>query len=108
MNGMSSVWIYSGWDPDNGITYTHEWNFGPSYTVAQASFYGVDGGGAHHTGVAGYRFRPDPNGPEQVVNFGDWPSWAPYIYVDQVSSVTFGTAVGADQEAYMLGNLFWW
>ena len=108
MNSMTSGYLYSGYNSDHGLSYTYEVNFGPAYTVGQASFHGVDGDGLHHTGVAAYRFRPDPNGPEQTVNLGAWKSWAPYIYVNQASSVTFGIAVGAKQEAYVLFNLFFW
>ena len=108
MRGMSSVWIYSGSNSDSGIVYTHEWNISPQYCVAQASFNRVDGSGAHGTGIAAYRYRPTPDGPEQSVSLGDWLSWPAYVYVDRMTSVTFGTAVGADQECKMLGNLFYW
>lgn len=111
MNGMTSHWIYSGYNSDQGVSYTHEWDFGPSFTVAQASFYGVGGGGLHHTGIVSYRHRPDPNGPDIPVDVGDvndFHTWKPFIYVDQCSGVTFATVVGAEQDAYMLANLFFW
>jgi hypothetical protein len=108
MNGMSSVWIYSGYNSGSGITYTHEWNFAPSFTVAYPVIYGVSGGGLHHSGIAAYRHRPKPNGAEETVNLGAWPSWAAYIYVNQLTSVTFGVAVGAKQELYVHGNISFW
>ena len=108
MNGMTSVWIYSGYNSGSGFSYTHEWNFPPAFVVAQASFYYVTGEGLHKAGIVSYRHRPDPSGPEQSVSFGNWPSWQPYIYVDRLSSVTFGTVVGARQECSMLGNIFFW
>jgi hypothetical protein len=108
MKSMFSTWIYSGFNSDHWITYTHEWNFAPSFAVAQASFYTVVGAGSHHTGIAGYRSLPDPAGSEIPVSLGDWPSWPPYIYVDQLTSVTFGVAVGAEQEASVLVNVFFW
>src|SRR5438128_996451 len=98
MNGMMSVWIYSGYNSDEGIVYTHEWNFSPQYAVMQASLLEVDGEGAHGTGVAGYRYRATPDGPETNVVIDSWRAWAPYAYVDRASSVTFGSAVGAHQE----------
>lgn len=108
MNAMNSGGLYSGYNPDHGVSFTNEVNFAPNYTVAQASFYGVDGEGLHHTGVTAYRFRPNPTGPEQAVNLGGWQSWAPCVYINQASSVTFGVVVGAKQEAYVLYNLFFW
>src|SRR5262245_49327098 len=105
---MSSVWIYSGYNSDHGFSYTHEWNVSPQYTVAQASFNYVTGEGLHKTGIVRYRHRPTADGPEQTVNYGDWPSWPSYVYQNRLTSITFGTAVGAHQECSMLGNLFFW
>jgi hypothetical protein len=108
MKGMSSIWIYSGYNSKVGVTYTTEVNFSPRYTVAQASIFEVSGGGLHKTGVAGYRYRPTPDGPEQSVNFGSWPAWRGYVYRDRMTSVTFGTAVGARQSCRVIGNMFFW
>lgn len=108
MNGMSTVWVYSGYNSNNGISFTYEVNIPPTYTVAQASTFYVTGGGLHKVGIAGYRYRPTSDGPEQTVNLGNWPQWAGYVYVDRMTSVTFATAVGAKQECTMHGNLFFW
>jgi hypothetical protein len=111
MKSMSSGSAYSGYNSDNGVDYTSEWDFAPSYTVAQVSLYGLSGGGLHHAGVISYRYRPDPNGQDIIVGIGDpnnWGSWAPYIYVDQCTGVTFGAAGGAEQDLYVLVNLFFW
>jgi hypothetical protein len=111
MNGMSSGWAYSGYtDNDNGIMYTWEWDFAPTYTVGQVSFNDVSGEGEHHTGVLSYRHRPQ-RGPDQSVSVGDpnnWGSWLPYVYADNCTGITFASIMGTDQEAYILGNLFFW
>jgi hypothetical protein len=107
MNGMTSISIYSGYNSGSGFSYSHEWNFAPAFTAAFASLYYVSGGGLHYAGIAGYRHRPDPNGPEQTVNFSESP-WPAFIYVDQLTSVTFATGVGASQELYMHGNISFW
>lgn len=107
MQGMTSSWIYSGYNSQQGSTFTHEWIFSPRYIVAQCSIYYCSGGGLHMVGVAGYRYRAQ-DGSDQPVSFGDWPSWPSNIYVDQCTSVTFGTAVGAQQELTALLNFFFW
>ena len=108
MKSMSSIWLYSGFG-DQGSTYTQEYNFPPSYGIAQASLYYAAGGGLLIAGIAGYRYRPDPNGQEQSVNFGDIFSWPAYIYVDNLTSVTFGAAAGNNnQDCKVLGNVFFW
>jgi len=109
MKGMSSMWIYSGYNSKKGFGYTHEWNFEPGFfVVAQAGLHGVSGEGLHHCGIVSYRHRPDPKGAEIPVHLGEWPTWAGYIYVNNATSVTFGSAVGARQELYMWGNLYFW
>jgi len=111
MSSMSSGWAYSGYNSDNGIVYTWEWDFAPAYTVGQVSIRGVAGDGQHITGVISYRYRPDPHGAETTVNLGDandWKTWQAYVYADQCSGITFGSAVGAEQEMWILGNLFFW
>ncbi len=42
MNSMTSGWAYGGYNSDNGIVYTWEWDFAPAYTVAQVSLHGVE------------------------------------------------------------------
>lgn len=109
MKAMSTTELYSGYNSDDGFTYSHEWNISPAFTVAQATFTGVDGGGLHHVGIMAYRFRPDPSGPEIPVNFGDdFHAWPGCVYVHNLSSVTFTVAVGAEQEVYIIENLFFW
>ena len=87
MSSMSSGWAYSGYNSDNGIVYTWEWDFAPAYTVGQVSIRGVAGDGQHITGVISYRYRPDPHGAETTVNLGDandWKTWQAYVYADQI------------------------
>jgi len=112
MKGMSSGWAYSGYtDADSGIMYTWEWDFAPTYSVGQVSFNDVSGSGEHHTGVISYRYRPQPNGADHIAAVGnpnDWSSWPPYVYADKCTGITFASIMGTDQEAYILGNLFFW
>lgn len=111
MNSMTSGWAYGGYNSDNGIVYTWEWDFAPAYTVAQVTLRGVSGGGLMITGVVSYKYRPDPNGADISVAVGDpnnWNTWGPYLYADQCTGVTFGSAQGAQQEFWILGNLFFW
>lgn len=108
MNGMTSAWVYSGYNSDHGVSFSYEVNFPPTFTVAQATLSYVTGGGLHKVGIVGFRHRPTADGPEQSVNHGDWPTWPEFVYVDRMTSVTFGTTVGAQQECTMIGNLFFW
>ena len=107
MNGMTSEWIHSS-SGDDGHSFSAETRFARQFVVAQSTFTEVDGGGLHATGVVGFRVRPDPNGAEQVVNFGDWPNAQPFIYVDNCTAVTFGVTTGATQEVRTIGNMFFW
>jgi hypothetical protein len=75
--------------------------------TAQAGYHIVVGGGAHVVGIKGYRFRPK-RGVEQQVDFGEFWNWRHTIGEDGVTSVTFGIALGAEQEAHAYGNLYWW
>ena len=108
MNGMTSAEAYSGYNSGQGVNYSFEMNIPPTFTVAQASLYYVAGGGLHKTGIVGFRHRPTANGSELSVNYGAWPSWPGSVYVDRMTSVTFGTAVGAEQDFTMVANLFFW
>jgi hypothetical protein len=107
MQGMMSIWIHS-YSGDNGHSYSTEVTFDRQFTAAQSSFYEVDGDGLHACGIVGYRARPDVNGAEQVVTFGDWPNAQPFTYVDQCTAVTFGVTTGGHQEVRSLNNLFFW
>jgi hypothetical protein len=106
MKAMTSARIYSGYNSDSGVTFTHEYGFQPSFTVGQASFNGVSGAGLHHTGVLS--FRTPPNDPHDVGNINDFHTWEPFVYADQCIGETFGTTMGAGQEGYVLINLFFW
>jgi hypothetical protein len=112
MNSMTSGWAYSGYNSDNPVLYTWEWDFAPSYTVGQTTIQAFDwgdGGKNFVTGAISYRYRPDPDGADQVVSLsdqGDFLTWAPYVYADQCTGITFGTWVGSQAELHVIGNLF--
>jgi hypothetical protein len=102
---VHTIW---GYGADTGFTGSITVNIAPAYISAQVGYAMVSGGGLHAVGVKGYRYRPTPDGPEKVVDFGSWPSWPHTIGADRVTSVTFGIALGAHQEAHCYCNLFWW
>lgn len=108
MQGMSSSTMYSGYNSGSGVTYTWEWQIDPVFTVAEVVPYQISGGGLHRVGIAGFRRRPNPNGAEQVTNFGAWPNWKGIAYIDDCSAVTFGSAVGASQEVRTVCSLMFW
>jgi hypothetical protein len=108
MLGMSSGDMYSGYNSSNGITYTWEWRIDPTFTVAEVVPYQISGGGLHRIGIVGYRRRPSPDGAEEVVSFGTWPSWLGIVYVDKCSAITFGSVVGASQQQRAVCSLMFW
>jgi hypothetical protein len=88
---------------------TAEVNFGAQPTVAQISLGQADGGGLLNSGIRGYRTRPTPDGPEIPVDFGtDFYKWPNTVFDQHLSSVTFALALGQDQEATGVCNLFFW
>jgi len=109
MQGMMSRWLYSGYNSNNGSSGTVEVDYSPGFfVVAQSTLRVVDGGGAHITGIAAYRYRDTPNGPDIPVNLGGPTSWAADIYRQNMTSTTFGISVGARQEATAVCNIFLW
>jgi hypothetical protein len=86
--------------------YTVQVNIPPANVSAETALYGQSGGGTNYTGIIGYRRRLS-NGSDQDINFGGWPSWPPIIY-DHISSVTFATATGSDQQAWLIGRMDYW
>ena len=93
---------------DTGFTGSITVNFAPASISAQAGYYDIDGDGLHHIGIKHYRYRPTPDGVEKDKDYGEWLNWAHTIGADRVTSVTFGIALGARQEAHCYGNVFWW
>lgn len=108
MLGMTSGSMYSGYNSGSGVTYTWEWRIDPIFTVAEVVPYEIDGGGLHKVGIAGFRRRPNPNGAEEVKDFGSWPNWPGIVYVDKCSAITFGSVVGARQEVRAVCSLMFW
>jgi hypothetical protein len=99
---------FSGWGGGSGFTGTITVNIGPSNISAQAGYHMISGSGLHAIGIKKFRRRPQPDGPEQETDFGAWPNWPHTIGSDRVTSVTFGIALGANQEARCHGNIFYW
>lgn len=73
---------------------------------AQTALYGQSGGGTNYTGIKHFRRRL-PDGSDQDIDFGDWPSWPPVIF-DHVSSVTFAIATGSDQQSWLMARMDYW
>lgn len=101
---------YSLWAHGKAFgTYTV--TFPPIFTIAQISLNHTTGGGTHLVGIAAYKFRPERNGPEQVVDITEyWTSWPATVVADNMSSVTFGIVTGpaSYHMANGVANLFWW
>ena len=94
---MAIVSIQGRWFEASGQGSTVEVNMPPGQVYSQAWLYKVTGGGLHKTGIKAFRRRL-PDGSDQVVDFGTWPSWPPSV-TDRVSSITFGISVGDGQSA---------
>src|SRR5258707_901499 len=109
MQGMQNLCIYSGYGPD-GVTYTCEVDFGPGFLVnVQSVLAWCNGGGLHQTGIAGFRYRDTPDGPDIPVNYGDWWNWQTSIWQQDMTAVVFGTVVGGNnQECMAVANIFYW
>jgi hypothetical protein len=96
--------IYSA----NG-SVTKEINCSAQKAVGQISLGQADGGGLLNSGIRGFRARPNPGGPETVTDFGDnFYNWPNTVFDQHLSSVTFALALGANQEATGVCNIFLW
>lgn len=104
-HSVHQFWGYGG---DSGFSGSITINMAPAYIGAQVGYYQVSGGGLHAIGIKRYRHRPKVDGAEKQVDFGPWPGWPSTIGGPRISSVTFGIALGDDQEAWCYGNLWWW
>jgi len=97
------------WAVNDHGSSTAEINFAAQPTVGQISLGQADGGGLLDSGIRGFRTRPDPQGAENVVDFGDnFYNWPNTVFDQHLSSVTFALALGQDQEATGVCNLFFW
>ncbi len=101
-----NIHAYGG---DDGVTYTASINFAPGTVHAQVCFYEVDGEGLHRAGIEGYRHRNDPSGADIPVDFGDWPNWKSIVgVINNMTGITWGLALGGQQEARARLDIFWW
>jgi hypothetical protein len=95
------------WSATGSIT--KEVNFGAQKAVGQISLGQADGGGLLNSGIRGFRTRPSPGGPENVTDFGEnFYNWPNTVFDQRLSSVTFALALGANQEATGVCNIFLW
>jgi len=100
----SLMWAYN----DQGST-TAEVNITAQPTTAQITLGQATGGGLLNTGIRGFRSRPNPTGPEIPTDFGgNFYNWPNTISDSNLSSVTFALALGQNQEATGVWNLFFW
>lgn len=121
MVSMTSIVMWSGYDPNNYITFTWEFSIAPGYVVAEAHLFHCEttmvpsdlNSIVFRTGVVSYRTRL-PNGQDSdptsttspVPN--DYLQWAPFLYQDNVSAVTFGLYTGWDSWLDIFCNIFTW
>jgi hypothetical protein len=98
-----------GWCPFEGsgdaIT-TVEFDMVPQTVVATIALHGTIRTAGGYAGIQSYRRRL-PDGSDQPVNFGLWPSWPPVIF-DFVDSIVYGIATGEDQWAFAIGRFDAW
>lgn len=100
--------MHYNWGCATSSSWSVQYNFAPSFAVAQVSVIAFGGGGLHGGGVTQYRIRPDPNGPDQDVDFS-WNSnfgYPPSVYDPNMTSVTAELDVGQDQEGVMTLNVW--
>lgn len=98
-----------GYGGDDGLIKTTTINFAPGTIQAQVCLTRTEGGGWQSTGIQGYRHRPDPDGPEKVVDFGSYGNWRTIVgIVERMTSVTWGIALGSDQGATARLDILWW
>ena len=94
---------------DDGYVYTCSINFAPGYvhgTVALTENYG-DGG--FLVGISGYKYRPQPDGPEKTVSFGGVSDWKSFIGAQQrTTSVSLVAFCGPDSQLRGRLDLFFW
>jgi hypothetical protein len=111
---MSVTAIRNDWLPfvyggDDGADRTTEVNIPRQAAMVQVSIYEASGDGLIYAGIRAYRHRPDPAGSDLPVDFGtDWHNWPPSIFVADLTSVTLGIAVGAQQECSAMITIFSW
>lgn len=101
-----SVYGYGG---SSGLVHTMTVNFAPGPVHAQVCLTYTGGRGLQMVGIKGYRYRPDPKGPEKEVDFGSYLDWKSIAgVVDQMSSVTWGIALGSNQSAKARLDVYRW
>lgn len=92
-----------GWPPGHS---TVQVNFAPATMEAQTGPQGRLVDKANHTKIIHYRRRLS-DGSDIDVDFDDRPSWPPVIH-DHISSITFATAIGDEDEPYLYAHLDCW
>ncbi|MGL6235536.1 MAG: hypothetical protein ACRC20_09350 [Segniliparus sp.] len=104
MSIVGTDWhTFTAWG--NGY-YTVQVNIPPANVAVETALYGQSGGGTNYAGIMHYRRRLS-NGTDKDIDFGAWTSW-PAVFYDHISSVTFATATGSDQEAWLIGRMDYW
>ena len=104
---MAVVQIDTRWWSGAGNGYhTIDVNIPPSTVMATVVLQGKAGGGAAYAGIKGFRRRLS-SGSDQPVDFGVWTNWPAAIF-DHVSSITFGLALGQNQNGWGLARLDHW
>ena len=99
-------WAYGG---DDGFSVSAQYNFSPAFAAAQTSLSMADGDGLCTSGITQYRIRPNPNAPDQDVNFGWDPNFGfpPSVYDPHMTSVTAELDVGGNgQQGVMTLNVW--
>jgi hypothetical protein len=109
VQGVSWQWdgVFGGSD---GYTATHQYNFAPTNALAQTSL-SVGSPGLGVIGFSQFTSRPDPAGPDQVINLppftlsdGALVAYPPLAYDPAMTSVTWLLICGGGDDQ-MAGSI---
>jgi hypothetical protein len=91
------AWAYGG---DSGAVSIMEFSFPPSKVIVHSTLSMATGGGLCTVGISHYRTRPNPNGPDQPIDFNWDPNFGfpPIIFDQHFTYAKAELTVGAHQQ----------
>jgi hypothetical protein len=97
-------WV--GWSGGAGYHFT-DINMAPSAAGVQVALRGTTGAGTQFAGIKHFR-RRRPDGSDEDVDFGEWPTWRSNIFEPNLTSITCGVANGTDQIGWGVARVDFW